>query len=726
MKKLRLLLIACAVFVLFSAGAHAKQEQKYFFDYIGGFSEGRAVAGLYEWGWTYGYIDNKGEVKVQPGFKAAGNFSCGAAYVGVADPGKSIKYGFIDKEGGFLIKPQYDEAKDFLKIPGTGEEVAVVGIGDKNSRKYGFIKKDGTYFAEPRYDGVAEYSNMGNKSGYTVVYNEKNGKKQYGILDSKGKLIVEAKYSFISIGNYEAENGYISVTDGDLFGFFDIKNNKLVEPQFSSNFTILDEGLRISKIVDGKEKIGFYFFNGSIVEPKYDWLWYWDSEEVLNMTQLNGKYGLLGKSGKEILPPIYDEIRDLGTWAQAVLNGETLLITKNGQVLDDKKFDSVSGLENFDLLMVEVGGKKGLLDPSDNSYLVEPVYDEIDSFRDGYARVTLNGRKGIVDRQGKVVLEPVYEYIYTNFYMSHIREGKKNADGSMSYSYRDDKSQVPVVKVKKDGKEYFLNSDFTAMKKSPNSAIGDFDTIGMFEAGAARIEKAGKVGYVREDFSYIVKPVWDGAFRAEKDGEYAGWINIEKDGKWGVVFMDGTAVEPIAQNIMTVSEEIIAVNVSDSWRYIDKKGKYLNNEEYNYVHPFSEGKGRVQKKNPKTGLFDVYFLDTKGKKVSGTYLSASDYKEGLAFVFDADGGRYIDHQGKTIFGEKLNLWTGFAFKNGQAPAGGYSQKAEKILYGILKKDGTWLIEPVFDNVEDYGNGVYKYYLNGKQAEISANGKIKWK
>lgn len=129
----------------------------------------------------------------------------------------------------------------------------------------------------------------------------------------------------------------------------------------------------------------------------------------------------------------------------------------------------------------------------------------------------MNGKEGIIDRNGKVLLGPVYDYIYTNYYISQIKTVTENADGTKSYSYVNDKSKPPVVKVKKDGKEFFLNSDFTPMNNNKSSAVSDYDTIYMFEAGAAMVTKGGKVGFVGEDFSYIVKPVWDSAFRYEKE-----------------------------------------------------------------------------------------------------------------------------------------------------------------------------------------------------------------
>lgn len=92
----------------------------------------------------------------------------------------------------------------------------MVGIEESEyERKYGFIRKDGTYFVPPQFDGVSEYWSAGDW-GYNIVYNVINDKKLYGLLDSNGKLIIDTKYSFISVSKYDVEKGYIDVRSDSL------------------------------------------------------------------------------------------------------------------------------------------------------------------------------------------------------------------------------------------------------------------------------------------------------------------------------------------------------------------------------------------------------------------------------------------------------------------------------------------------------------------------------
>lgn len=82
------------------------------------------------------YIDEKGNVAFSvkiPLWFDAGDFHNGLAYL----KGSNDKYGYIDKTGKFVIEPQFDEAKNFVKC---GDNVLAVV---KKGKKWGFVTKDG-------------------------------------------------------------------------------------------------------------------------------------------------------------------------------------------------------------------------------------------------------------------------------------------------------------------------------------------------------------------------------------------------------------------------------------------------------------------------------------------------------------------------------------------------------------------------------------------------------
>lgn len=61
-------------------------------------------------------------------------FHDGLAVVNVGS-GDNSKYGYIDKQGHFVVNPQFDEAGNF------SEGLAAVRIGNDKTGKYGYIAR---------------------------------------------------------------------------------------------------------------------------------------------------------------------------------------------------------------------------------------------------------------------------------------------------------------------------------------------------------------------------------------------------------------------------------------------------------------------------------------------------------------------------------------------------------------------------------------------------------
>ncbi|GMQ56947.1 hypothetical protein AN1V17_13410 [Vallitalea sediminicola] len=683
-KKILSLLVLIIMFFSIFNNAYAS---KYHIERLYQYYEDYAVAGVWEGVWKYGYIDKSGNWIIEPKYYYADNFYEGVAGVGIRkDKDSPIKYGYINKEGEYLISPEYDCVSNF------DEGYAVVGIGEYGNRKCGLIDENQTF-----------------------------------ILDLKYKYIS----GFNHINKFEKQN-IIKVTNEDnKVGLYFMQQKKLIEPSYDKCL-MLDTYIRTSKKINGKDKKGMIFFDGKVIEPVFDSVSgiferiYNDFgiESDLKQTYLkvgkDGKYGIIDYSGYYISDVIYDDIRIYTCNNSFIVksNGKEQVLQKDGTYLNNEKYDDI--IVNRNNYYVMKNGKKGII-KKDGSILIIPKYDDIAYFGpDGYAKVFLNNKQGIIDKRGNEILEPVYDYIDRNYYQNQIVVETIGNDGIKTCMYEDDTSTPPVVKVKKNGKESFLNNDFTPIQND-NNVVCDYDSIGIYEDELARVTKKDKVGYVRLDQSCFIKPVYDNAYRAYSGSTKQNYFEILKDGKYGIVFMDGTIIDPIFDNSPIVSEDIVLGKVNDIYKFIDKNNKIINDEVYKVANAFSEGKALVGKK-----VDQLHFIDKNGNKVSDIYKEATSYGEGLAYVSNGENGRYIDHNEKTVIGDNISLWQGFPFQNSIAPAGGYSSDFLNKFYGILKKDGTWLVEPVFDRISNLSNGKYKYYLKDKEAEVTSNGEIIWK
>lgn len=90
----------------------------------------------------YGYIDEKGQVIVEPKYDLAYDLNEGMAAFRL-----NGKYGFIDQKGGEIIPPKYDQTWKFI-----GGYAAV-----KLDNKYGFIDKTGKEVIPLIYEDANNY-----------------------------------------------------------------------------------------------------------------------------------------------------------------------------------------------------------------------------------------------------------------------------------------------------------------------------------------------------------------------------------------------------------------------------------------------------------------------------------------------------------------------------------------------------------------------------------------
>ena len=198
------------------------------------FSEGLAAVSSVDWTGIgkWGFIDRQGSYVVNPQFAHVCSFSEGLAVVWTGD-----KLGFIDRQGRYVIEPQFDDidsrlsgssesalavefSGDWADI-GFSEGLAAVRIGDK----WGFIDRQGTYVIEPQFAYAQSFS-----EGLAVVRigDRETGVGKYGFIDRQGRYVVEPQFD----GAQSFSEGLAAVRIGDRWGFIDRQGRYVINPQF--------------------------------------------------------------------------------------------------------------------------------------------------------------------------------------------------------------------------------------------------------------------------------------------------------------------------------------------------------------------------------------------------------------------------------------------------------------------------------------------------------------
>ena len=204
----------------FSEGlAVVQQERRYWFIDRSGrkrigpfaaatsFAEGMAPVRVSDDG-KWGYINRQGKFVIEPRFDRAGSFSEGLAFVFMDE-----KLGFIGKDGAFVIPPKFETAWDFH------EGLAPVRIGEK----WGFVDRAGEFSIPPQFEWARPFS-----EGLAHVA---MGKQREGYIDKSGRLAVPAVFAVA--GDFSEGVAFAS-PDGRKYGFIDHSGKYVIEPRFWS------------------------------------------------------------------------------------------------------------------------------------------------------------------------------------------------------------------------------------------------------------------------------------------------------------------------------------------------------------------------------------------------------------------------------------------------------------------------------------------------------------
>ena len=150
------------------------------------------------------------------------------------------------------------------------------------------------------------------------------------------------------------------------------------------------------------------------------------------------------------------------------------------------------------------------------------------------------------------------------------------------------------------------------------------------------------------------------------------------------------------------------------YNFIDKEGKILSDEWFNLVDNFQEGFAVVQRGDKKYNL-----IDKKGKYlIDEWFYWADNFHDGLAKVKRGYVYNFIDKQGKILSDEWFNLVDNF--HEGFAVV----QRVVDEKYNFIDKDGKILSDEWFEWVDNFKDGLAEVKrANGEWCKIDRTGTV---
>lgn len=500
------------------------------------------------------------------------------------------------------------------------------------------------------YDNVDEFV-----YGRAIAQRTINGNRRYGVIDRQGRILIGFNYTNLELIEQGADfNGYRFLSGGK-YGFVRT-NGQTLSAEYDHISDFADDFLKVKK--DGnygllsayEEGFGSTFLpiTCSSITTDGGYIRY-----VRN--GLQGLYDNRFDVPRELLPPLYTSIEDMGDYRFKVKRN----VTVNNAVKE------------------KVGIVECLDDDNDNSKttvkdIIPVAFDRITSFnRDGLAWVENEGKYGLYNDKGEQLLpNDISEVFY------YDGQGKKKISCSsapelktLNYYVRqekmgtfDDKGQIVIPA------QYGYISNFTIN----NQAYA-------FVMASRKWGIVDKMGKVVCPVAYDAFRVDDVEVSVDRNLPYTfQYITCENNFRFGLLNEKCVPVtDAIYSRISPPHNNLFLTELNNTYGYLTPSGEVAIPFNYAYAQDFSEGLAAVSLPDAPQ---KIGFINTDGEMVikPRRYDGVEKFSGGRCKVWRKSKSWYIDREGKKMKEEDFSFSYSFSSKES-------SNKPSPTLYSSSKK-----------------------------------------
>ncbi len=489
---------------------------------------------------------------------------------------------------------------------------------------------------------------------------------KYGVIDSKGNKIIEAKYDNIKIPNPQ----------NDVFICYENNATKVINQKGEEIYTQYEnvEPLRLKNIVS---------------DLMYE-------KSVLKYSQ-NGKYGIININGKKITNPIYDEIDTLQTKEGELLvkkDGKYGVINIKGAVLVKPQYDKVEA----DKFYEEENGYRN------SGYVVSKTTEE------GY-------RYGYVNLEGKEILQTKYNDLYrvteTNgedVYIICAENGKyglfkndrKIIDNEyQSLIYNESNNTITALKGKKYGIISLNGKTIVPLEYKQIDITGDYIYAKTTDENTKIFDATGKQTDMSENTAIINVDNTNYKIHIDTINDKTAYSIYENDKK--VTNNEYMYIQYLYDNYF------VACNTNGKLGIIDSNEKTKLEFNYNSIQKIEDTK-MVQAINNDTKMTEIY--SEKISKIVELKNAVIQVNDNYLKVFNDNDVKYLSKDGQEI--TNIDVFT-----NNKIFAKKYNDK-----WGFIDASGKEIVDFKYEKVTDINKyGFAGIKLNGKWGVIDNEGKI---
>jgi hypothetical protein len=385
----------------------------------------------------------------------------------------------------------------------------------------------------------------------------------FGFIDKKGKMVIDLR----KMNQYKASNCFFhSISDGSSLVFTqlgDTDNNGFL-----------------------KNKYMFLNLNGAFMgidrtfERAHDF-----SEGLAAVDLMNREPWSSSSSSSSSL----DDPRQV--------NDDWCFIDKSGAV----KFGSFGEVNDFSEGLAGVRKKNScywqFVDKNGSKAISGP-FTAVGPFSQGRAAVCVNEKWGLIDRAGKIIVEPKYEKqiqpFHENFAAVEVPSAKRldylNADGEIVLSV----DRTPALNRKIIRRNPEKGGGF-ALVKGPYTADYELSTINCdVSEGLVVIERNGKYGYADLVGRTVITPRFDYCWPFSEGRGRVFQQGLAKGSKGSFGYVDRVGNEIVPCKLDEASDfsdgcAVVTQHNSDRCEYVDYSGRNVFGKTYRRATSFHEG-----------------------------------------------------------------------------------------------------------------------------------------
>ena len=629
----------------------------------------------------FGILDTKGEAKI--GFQYYDIEASGTNYVASVYDHQEIFHGLISSSEETLIPFAYK------KVSYAGSQVYTAM--DENY-KLALYTGEGMKLANDGFDSIYRVSD-------DKIIVSKEGK--LGLMRNDGSYILEPFYKKLEVIN----DSTFQLTSYPEWHLIDQTNTRLKSLHYDE-LEPLGAGVYRAKTYEGDALVNI---SGQQLSNKSNWqVTYADDNFVVRKEV--GKYFVYNQSGELFLQDAFDSLHFDGSYFYT-------LTYKSKRPLWDIYNTYGRKITRFPYQELKPAGAKmipvrkdsywGFID-FNGGLVVEHIFEQVHSYKEGMAAVEYVGLWGVVDTNGNWILSPQFDYceiLNKDVILTRLKGKTDLVTPDNEWLYTSNHTITPENNWLVESSSYGSFGLLTASgKKITNPEFDELivpenDSLVLLRQNEYwwAVNKSGDIICGNESEYQMVAPLSESFFGVVKDDKY-GFVDTNNKLRIANRYEDAYAF----------SEGRAAVKLMGRWGFIDKIERLVIQPVYDRVSPFVQGISIVARNN-RFGLIDKAGMEVTGLDFDSIYYAGNDI-----FVL----------QQKNQFGtfhRKTAYTMPPRFNSLKALPNGLLISEKRALKGLINEKGIDLIPAIYtDIVYDPFKDLYLCMEPGKTETFYVN------